>query len=116
VRADLQLIKKGLTQLLENATKYSLAGEPITITAELTGKFVKTSVADRGSGIDDSEQALIFTRFYRGKDHRCVVRATGMGLPIASAIIKAHGGSLCVTSRLGRGCIFSFTLPIDEQL
>jgi signal transduction histidine kinase len=73
-------------------------------------------VVDRGSGIDDSEQPLIFKKFYRGKDHRNVVQGTGMGLPIVSAIIKAHGGSLCVTSKLGRGCIFSFTLPIDKQL
>jgi two-component system sensor histidine kinase KdpD len=115
-RVDLKLAKKALMQLLDNATKYSPAGEPITITAELTGNFVKTSVVDRGSGIDDSEQLLIFKKFYRGKDHRNVVQGTGMGLPIASAIIKAHGGSLCVTSKLGRGCIFSFTLPIDKQL
>jgi two-component system, OmpR family, sensor histidine kinase KdpD len=115
-RVDLKLAKKALMQLLDNATKYSPAGEPITITAELTGNFVKTSVVDRGSGIDDSEQALIFKKFYRGRDHRYVVQGTGMGLPIASAIIKAHGGALCVTSKLGHGCIFSFTLPIDKQL
>ena len=77
---------------------------------------MKTSVVDRGSGIDDSEQPLIFKKFYRGRDHRNVVQGTGIGLPIASAIIKAHGGSLCVTSKLGRGSIFSFTLPIDKQL
>jgi two-component system sensor histidine kinase KdpD len=73
-------------------------------------------VADRGSGIDVSEQTLIFERFYRGKDHRYAVQGTGMGLPIASAIIKAHGGTLSVTSRRGHGSIFSFTLPIDQKL
>jgi two-component system sensor histidine kinase KdpD len=115
-RADLKLATKALMQLLENATKYSPLDEPITITAELNGNFVMTSVADQGSGIDDSEQTLIFQNFYRGKDHRYVVKGTGMGLPIARAIIKAHGGSLWVTSRRGHGCIFSFTLPIDQQL
>jgi two-component system sensor histidine kinase KdpD len=115
-RADLKLAKKALMQLLENAAKYSPPDEPITITAELTGNVVLTSVADRGSGIDDSEQTLIFERFYRGKDHRYAVRATGMGLRIASAIIKAHGGTLSVTSRRGHGSIFSFTLPIDQKL
>jgi two-component system sensor histidine kinase KdpD len=112
-RADLKLAKKALMQLLENAAKYSPADWPITIAAELTGKFVRTSVADRGSGIDDSEQTLIFEKFYRGKDHRYSVQGTGMGLPIARAIINAHGGSLCVTSRRGHGCTFSFTLPIE---
>ncbi len=115
-RADLKLAKKALMQLLENAAKYSPPDEPITITAELTGNVVLTSVADRGSGIDDSEQTLIFERFYRGKDHRYAVQGTGMGLPIASAIIKAHGGTLSVTSRRGHGSIFSFTLPIDQRL
>jgi two-component system, OmpR family, sensor histidine kinase KdpD len=116
VYADLRVAKKALVQLLGNAAKYSPPDAPITITAELNGKFVMTSVADRGCGIDDSEQTLIFEKFYRGKDHRYVVEGTGMGLPIASAIIKAHGGSLCVASRLGQGCSFSFTLPINPQL
>jgi two-component system sensor histidine kinase KdpD len=115
-RADLKLAKKALMQLLENAIKYSPTDEPITVTAELNGKFVMTSVVDRGGGIDDSEQVLIFEKFYRGKDHRDLVQGTGMGLPIASAIIKAHGGSLRVTSRRGHGCVFSFTLPTDQQL
>ena len=115
VRADLRLAKKALMQLLENATKYSPPDEPITITAELNGNFVMTSVKDRCGGIDDSEQTLIFEKFYRGQHHRYRVEGTGMGLHIAGAIIKAHGGSLCVTSRPGHGCIFSFTLPIDQQ-
>jgi two-component system sensor histidine kinase KdpD len=115
VRADLNLAKKALVQLLENAakSKYSLPDAPITITAELIGTFVITSVADRGSGIEDSEQRLIFEKFYRGKYHRHVVQGTGLGLPIANAIIKAHGGSLRVTSQRDHGCIFSFTLPLD---
>jgi two-component system sensor histidine kinase KdpD len=113
-RADLKLAKKALMQLLENAAKYSHPADgPITIAAELTGNFVRTSVANRGSGIDDSEETLIFEKFYRGKDQRYAVQGTGMGLPIARAIINAHGGSLRVTSRRGHGCTFSFTLPVD---
>ena len=60
VRADLRRAKKALVQLLENASKYSPPHEPITITARLNGHFVMTSVSDRGGGIDDSEQRLIF--------------------------------------------------------
>jgi two-component system, OmpR family, sensor histidine kinase KdpD len=113
VCADLNLAKKALVQLLENAAKYSPPDEPITITAESLGTFVMTSVSDLGSGIRDSEQRLIFEKFYRGKDHPQVVQGTGMGLPIANAIIKAHGGSLSVTSQRGHGCIFSFTLRVS---
>lgn len=114
--ADLRLAKKALMQLLENAVKYSPASEPITITAELSGESVTTRVVDRCGGIDDAEQTLVFEKFYRGQHHRHRVEGTGLGLHIASTIIRAHGGSLCVTSRRGRGCIFSFTLPIDKQL
>ena len=112
VRADLQRAKKALVQLLENAIKYSPPDEPITITASLNGEFLMISVADRGSGIDDSEQELIFERFYRGKEHREVVQGTGMGLPIVQAIVEAHGGLLSVTSQYGHGSTFSFTLPV----
>ena len=61
------------------------------------------SVADRGPGIDPFEQGLIFDKFYRGKDQRYQVRGTGMGLPIAKAIVTAHGGTISVTSQLEFG-------------
>jgi signal transduction histidine kinase len=66
---------------------------------------VTTSLADRGNGIDETEQALILKKFYRGKDHRYSVQGTGMGLPIARAIIKRHGGSVGVTSERGHDCM-----------
>jgi two-component system sensor histidine kinase KdpD len=69
-------------------------------------------VADRGGGIDESELGLIFEKFYRGEDHRYAVQGTGMGLPIANAIIRAHGGSLTVTSQPEHGSIFAFSLPV----
>jgi two-component system sensor histidine kinase KdpD len=116
VRADLNCAKKALVQLLENAAKYSPRSEPIVITAELIGRFVTTSVVDRGGGIDKSERCLIFAKFYRGKRYRNVVHGTGMGLSIAKMIVRAHGGSLRVASQRGRGCIFSFALPADFSL
>ncbi|MGA2846954.1 MAG: DUF4118 domain-containing protein [Candidatus Acidiferrales bacterium] len=114
VRVDLELVKEALSHLIENANQYSPAHEPITITAELNGDFLATSVADRGAGIDDLEQSLIFEKFYRGKDQRFLVQGTGMGLPIAKAIVAAHGGSMNLTSQRGQGSVFSFTLPIDH--
>jgi two-component system sensor histidine kinase KdpD len=114
VRADLERAKEALVQLIENANLYSPKEAPITITAELTGDTVTTSVADRGPGIDDFEQTMIFDKFYRGKDQRYLVRGTGMGLPIAKAIIAAQQGAISVTSQLGHGSVFSFTLPVEH--
>ena len=115
VRADLNRMKDALVQLIDNANIYSQKEAPITISAEVTGDAVTTSVADRGPGIDDFEQGMIFDKFYRGKDQRFLVRGTGMGLPIAKAIIAAHKGTIAVTSQLGHGSVFSFTLPVDRS-
>ena len=111
VHIDLERIAEVLVQLLENAAKYSPADTPITITAEQAGKMVSVSVADRGPGIDDMEQSLIFEKFYRGRDQRYRVQGTGMGLAIARAIVEAHGGTIGVTSQLGSGSVFHFTVP-----
>jgi two-component system sensor histidine kinase KdpD len=114
VRADRERAKEALVQLIDNANLYSEKIQPITITAELTGDTVTTSVADRGPGIDDFEQTMIFDKFYRGKDQRYLVRGTGMGLPIAKALIVAQHGTISVTSQLGHGSVFAFTLPVDR--
>src|SRR6202034_3319439 len=115
VRVDIALVKEALSHLIENANQYSPVDQPITITAELGDNFIVTSVADRGAGIDDLEQSLIFEKFYRGKDQRFLVQGTGMGLPIAKAIVAAHGGSMSLTSQRGQGSVFSFTLPVDHS-
>jgi len=114
VRADLDRTQDILVQLIDNAHLYSPKDQPIIVSAELSGDSVSFSVADRGPGIDSFEQGLIFDKFYRGRDQRYQVRGTGMGLPIAKAIVAAHGGSISVTSQLGSGSVFSFTLPVAQ--
>jgi two-component system, OmpR family, sensor histidine kinase KdpD len=114
VHVDVERAREVLVQLIENANRYSPPDQPIRITAEANGDFVVTSVADRGYGIDDQEQPLIFEKFYRGRDQRYSVEGTGMGLPIAKAIVEAHGGTIGLTSQRGHGSVFSFTLPIER--
>lgn len=109
---DEHLIQKVFVHLLENAVKYSEPGKPVVISAVKRKDDVQVSVADRGTGIDSMEQSLIFDKFYRGQSQRYRVQGTGMGLAIAKAIVEAHGGSLSVTSHLGDGSVFSFTLPL----
>jgi two-component system sensor histidine kinase KdpD len=112
VRADLARAKEVLVLLLDNANLYSEKDKPIVVSAESNGNSVMISVADQGPGIDALELGLIFDKFYRGKDQRSVVQGTGMGLPIAKALVEAHGGAINVTSQQDRGSVFSFTLPV----
>ena len=111
IRMDESRIKEVLMHLIENAAKYSPAETPIHIAAEVRNRQLTVSVADRGPGIDDFEQALIFDKFYRGRNQRTRIQGTGMGLAIAKAIVEAHGGTIGVTSQLGHGSVFYFTLP-----
>ena len=115
VRMDEARVTEVITQLLENAAKYSPPDSPIQITGEVGNRTVMTSVADRGPGIDDFEQSLIFEKFYRGRDQRLQVQGTGMGLAIAKAIVEAHGGKIGVTSQPGHGSVFYFTLPVEPM-
>ena len=112
VRMDVERITEVIVQLLDNAAKYSQPGTPIHITAESRNSEVVTSVADHGLGINEVEQQMIFEKFYRGRDQRIIIQGTGMGLAIAKAIIELHGGRIGVTSQLGRGSVFYFSLPV----
>jgi len=111
---DLSLAKKVLVHLITNAHLYSSPGQPITIATEQQGGFLKISVADKGPGIEDTEIAHIFEKFYRGKNQRYRVKGTGMGLPIAKAIVETHGGTISAVSRVGYGSVFSFSLPLEQ--
>jgi two-component system sensor histidine kinase KdpD len=115
VLMDLELIAKVLQHLLENAAKYSAEGSPIFISAEASKHQIVTSIADRGTGIDDFERMMIFDKFYRGQGQRYRVQGSGMGLAIAKAIVEAHAGSIEVTSQLSQGSVFSFSLPLAES-
>jgi two-component system, OmpR family, sensor histidine kinase KdpD len=110
-RMDSAHIREVMVHLIENAAKYSPAGAPIRITAEAKDQTLVISIADRGPGIDDFEQSLVFEKFYRGRNQRVRVHGTGMGLAICKAIVEAHGGRLGVTSQLGHGSVFYFSLP-----
>jgi two-component system sensor histidine kinase KdpD len=115
VRADVARAQEVLVHLIQNANLYSSPNHPITMGAEEMGGFVQFSVADQGPGIAEAELGLIFDKFYRGADQRYLVQGTGMGLPIAKAIVEAHGGTIGVISQMGQGSVFSFTLPILRE-
>jgi two-component system sensor histidine kinase KdpD len=115
VNMDLRRIGEVLSQLLDNAAKYSPEGTKITVTAEVQNGKLVTSVADQGPGIDGIDQGMIFDKFYRGRGQRSTIQGTGMGLAIAKALVEAHGGTISVVSQLGHGSVFSFSLPLRSR-
>jgi two-component system, OmpR family, sensor histidine kinase KdpD len=115
VLADLSWAKSVLIHLIVNAHLYSWPGQPITISSVRKGGFALLSVADQGPGIEKAEAARIFEKFYRCKDQTIRAEGTGMGLPIAKAIVEAHGGTMDVVSRFGHGSVFTFSLPLGPS-
>ena len=115
ILCDFGWARKILNHLIQNADLYSFPGEPITVSTEEKPGFIVFHVADLGPGIEKEELAQIFGKFFRGRSQRHRVPGTGMGLSVAKAIVEAHGGSIEVASEVGRGSVFTFTLPIDEM-
>jgi signal transduction histidine kinase len=115
VNIDWQRINQVMHNLLENAVAHTSKGGSITVAAIRQGDWVEVSVSDTGEGIPAADLPNIFERFYRVDRSRA--RATGgsgLGLTIAKRLVEAHGGKITVSSQLGKGSRFSFTLPIAE--
>jgi PAS domain S-box-containing protein len=112
-------VQQVLQNLLSNAERYSPDGGSIRIAAaSATGGWLAVSIADRGPGIPEEHQELIFDRLYQVGDAGPAARqggALGLGLAIVKAIVEAHGGAVGVRSRVGRGASFRFTLPSEER-
>lgn len=106
-------IAQVLTNLVENAVKYTRRGTPITITARQITGAVEIAVRDGGPGIPPERLTHIFEKFYRA-DQAIRVPGIGIGLTISKGLVEAHGGRLDVESRKGEGTTFYFTLPLHE--
>jgi two-component system sensor histidine kinase KdpD len=111
---DLSLAKRVLVHLITNAHLYSLPGKPIRIATQERGRFHTISVADEGAGNRRRGNRPHLRKVISREKQRYRVLGTGMGLPIAKAIIEAHGGTMCVVSREGRGSVFTFSLPTSQ--
>jgi signal transduction histidine kinase len=114
VSVDSQRIGQVLSNLVDNALRYSSEGDTITVRARETADAVRVDVVDQGPGLSPEELALVFERFYRGDRARS--RATGgvgLGLAIVRQLVEAHGGKVWAESTEGQGATFSFTLPVQ---
>lgn len=108
-------VSQVLTNLLSNAIKFTPADGEVRITARLEGDRLVTEVADTGCGIAAEELPKLFQRFFQVDSSATRAAAgTGLGLAIAKAFVEAHGGEIGVTSTLGLGSRFWFSLPLSQ--
>jgi signal transduction histidine kinase len=111
LRADPEQLRIALDALLENAVKYSEAGDPIELSSRATGDKVVIEVDDEGIGVPDEALSRIFERFARADPARTrAAGGVGLGLAIVDTIVKAHGGRPLVR-RKSQGSVFGFQLP-----
>jgi len=113
VMADPSKLKEIIANLVSNGVKYNVAGGSVTVEYAIRGGMLVTHIADTGIGISEKDQERLFQKFWRSED--MAVRAqsgTGLGLFIVKELVERMGGLLDVTSRVGRGTTFTFTLPL----
>ncbi len=106
-------LKRVIANLLDNAIKFSGAGNSITLTTGVEKSRVFLEVKDTGMGIDERDLPHIFDRFYRGDKSRSQP-GNGLGLSLALALIRAQGGEITVTSAPGKGSTFRVYLPASS--
>ena len=110
VCGDAQRLRHALANLLDNAIKYTSAGGAVTLRVEQVNMLARLSVSDTGEGIAAHDLARIFDRYYRADCSR-TTPGNGLGLSLARAIARAHGGDITVASTLGAGSCFTIELP-----
>jgi signal transduction histidine kinase len=113
VRGDAKRLRQVLSNLIDNAVKYSPAGGEVRVSTRDENGRVQVAVSDRGPGIPAEQQRLIFEKFGRAKLGDKTKPGTGLGLYIARSIAEAHGGGIAVDSIADHGATFTLTLPID---
>ena len=115
INGDIRMIQRMISNLLDNAVKYTPAGGNINIAAQSDGRHsVQITIKDTGIGISNVDMPHIFERFFRCDPSRSRT-GTGLGLSLARAIARAHGGDITVTSVPHKGSTFTIVLPKNEK-
>jgi signal transduction histidine kinase len=113
---DKDRIGQVITNLLDNAIKFTGEGGKISVSTKIEGKKVIVSVGDSGPGIPEDELKLIWDRFHMVDKSRTKKKGTGLGLSIARQIINQHNEKIWVESKEGVGSTFSFTLKAEQNI
>src|ERR687889_178101 len=117
VRADPRRLEQMLTNLLDNAVKFSREGGGVRVHHERSAGRDRVSVTDSGDGIAPEHLPRIFERFYRVDRARSrALGGTGLGLAIVKHLARAHGGEASVRSDPGEGSTFTLELPQEETM
>jgi signal transduction histidine kinase len=111
VRGDRDRLRQVITNLVENAVKYSATGDGVHLTVYAQSGRVLVDVTDVGPGVPLDQQRLIFEKFGRARSVGPGKPGTGLGLFIARSIAEVHGGTLEVRSGPERGSTFTLALP-----
>ncbi len=117
VELDYLQIDQVLTNLIENAVRYTPTHSAIEIAAKRMDEQIMISIADCGPGIPPEDLERIFDKFYRvsgAKRRNSSVMGTGLGLAVCRGLVEAHGGRIWAENRPGGGAIFRFTLPLEK--
>jgi len=115
VKLDYLQIDQVLTNLIENALRYTPAGSPIEIGVQAIGDRMIISIADHGPGIPAADRERVFDKFYRVMETQTArTIGSGLGLAVSRGLVEAHGGRIWVENRKGGGAIFRFTLPLEK--
>ena len=112
IAADRSSLSEVISNLIDNALKYSSEGGLVAVSATAKDNYVTVSVQDHGIGMPSNVVGNLFHKFYRSHRSRETVAGTGIGLYICKAIVESHGGKIGVSSVEGQGSTFSFTVPI----
>ncbi len=116
VSADHAALSQSITNLLDNAAKYSGDSRKIEVKASVEGPFMALSVRDFGMGISKHEQERVFDRFYRGGDELTrTIKGSGLGLTLVKQIVEAHKGLVKIESQPEKGSKFSILLPLEKK-
>ena len=112
VCGDEMYLESLAVNMIENALKYTKSGGTVEVKTVKRGRFGVLSVKDNGIGIDKSDKAHIFDRFYRADKSRSA-EGYGLGLSIVRSVAEAHGGTVSVKSQAGKGSEFVFSMPLN---